>query len=317
MQHPNSPSPLTRRRWLGLAALPAAGGLLGACGTPLPLTATPPSAASTAATQRLAASAQVHGLPAYRRITDINIGYAGQWRPLINRVQPEVVDEGFRGPSQERLMPAAGVVAQAYSGAKGKKQVFWQRSKTAAAEGLAQGQSAVWFNGRASQSAGEIAAAVLVAECYGLFLLGPLWLASRQASGLAMPAEVAGTERVHGRLCDVVNVWLRPGFGHSASDRVSLLIDRDDHVTRRLRFTLEGYPGTRGAVAEVDTFEHALHFGLLLPMRSYEEVVHPIRLPAHDWFVTGLDVNRGYGVDALRGAQFSGAAAALAKPLAQ
>ena len=210
MQHPNSPSPLTRRRWLGLAALPAAGGLLGACGTPLPLTATPPSAASAAATQRLAASAQVHGLPAYRRITDINIGYAGQWRPLINRVQPEVVDEGFRGPSQERLMPAAGVVAQAYAGVKGKKQVFWQRSKSVAAEGRAQGQGAVWFNGRASQSAGELAAAALVAECYGLFLLGPLWLTSRQAAGLAVPAEVAGTERVHGRLCDVVNVWLRP-----------------------------------------------------------------------------------------------------------
>ena len=97
---------------------------------------------------------------------------------------------------------------------------------------------------------------------------------------------------------------------------MSLLIDRDDHVTRRLRFTLEGYPGTRGAVAEVDTFEHARRFGLLLPMRSYEEVVHPLRLPAHDWSVTGLDVNRGYGVGALRGAQFTGAAVAPAKSLA-
>jgi hypothetical protein len=306
---------MTRRRWLGVTALPAAGGLLGACGTPFPLATAAPTSASAAAAQRLAASADAHGLSAYRQITDINVSYGGQWRPLINRVQPEVVDEGFRGPSQERLMPAAGVVAQAYAGVKGKKQVFWQRGKTVAAEGRAQGQSAVWFNGQASEKAGELAAAALVAECYGWFLLGPLWLASRQASGQAVPAEVAGTERVHGRLCDVVNVWLRPGFGHSANDRLSLLIDRDDHVTRRLRFTLEGYPGTRGAVAEVDTFEHARRFGLLLPMRSYEEVVHPLRLPAHDWFMTGLDVNRGYGVEALRGAQFSGAAAALAKPV--
>jgi hypothetical protein len=317
MQYPSLASySITRRRWLGLAALPAAGGLLGACGTPLPLTAAAPTAASAAAAQRLADSTNAHGLAAYRQINDINIGYGGQWRPLINRVQPEVVDEGFRGPSQERLMPAAGVVAQAYAGVKGKKQVFWQRGKTLAPAGRDQGEVAVWFNGQPSQRASELAAAALVAEGYGLFLLGPLWVAGRQAAGLATPAEVAGTERVHGRLCDVVHVWMSPGLGHAATDRVSLLIDRDDHVMRRVRFTLEGYEGTRGAVAEVDCFEHARRFGLLLPMRSYEEVVHPLRLPAHDWFVTGLDVNRGYGVEALRGAQFSGAAAAVAKPLA-
>jgi hypothetical protein len=310
----NTPPSITRRRVLGLAAWPAGSALLGACGTPLPLAVNAQPRASAAAAQRLAASADAHGLAAYREITDINIGYAGQWRPLINRVQPEVVDEGFRGPSQERLMPAAGVVAQAYRGAKGSKQVFWQRGKTLAPAGRDQGEVAVWFNGQPSQRASELAAAALVAEGYGLFLLGPLWVASRQAAGIAVPAEVAGTERVHGRLCDVVNVWLNPGLGHAATDRTSLLIDRDDHVMRRVRFTLEGYEGTRGAVAEVDCF--ARRFGLLLPMRSYEEVVHPIRLPAHDWFVTGLDVNRGYGVEALRGAQFSGAAAAPAKALA-
>jgi hypothetical protein len=316
MQYPKlTSSSITRRRWLGLAALPAAGGVLGACGTPLPLSVTSPTAASAAAAQRLAASAEAHGLAAYRQINDINIGYGGQWRPLINRVQPEVVDEGFRGPSQERLMPAAGVVAQAYAGVKGKKQVFWQRGKSLAPAGRDQGEVAVWFNGQPSTKASELAAAALVAEGYGLFLLGPLWVASRQAAGRAVPSEVAGTERVHGRLCDVVHVWLSPGLGHAATDRVSLLIDRDDHVMRRVRFTLEGYEGTRGAVAEVDCFEHARRFGLLLPMRSYEEVVHPIRLPAHDWFVTGLDVNRGYGVEALRGAQFSGAAAAPARAL--
>lgn len=315
MLHTTQPLSVTRRRWLSLAALPAAGGLLGACATPLPLTTAAPSAATAAAAQRLAASADAHGLAAYRQISDINIAYGGQWRPLINRLQPEIVDEGFRGPSQERLIPAAGVVAQSYAGAKGRKQVFWQRGKSVAPNGRDQGEVAVWFNGQPSQRASELAAAALVAEGYGLFLLGPLWVASRQAAGLAVPAEVAGTERAHGRLCDVVNVWLRPGLGHAATDRVSLLIDRDDHVTRRLRFTLEGYEGTRGAVAEVDCFEHARRFGLLLPMRSYEEVVHPLRVPAHDWFVTGLDVNRGYGVEALRGAQFSGLASAPAKPL--
>lgn len=311
----NASTRISRRHWLTWAALPAVGSGLGACATPLPLTAPAPSKAQAAAAQRLAASADAHGLAAYRRITDINIGYGGQWRPLINRVQPELVDEGFRGPSQERLMPAAGVVAQAYRGDKGSKQVFWQRGTASAPASGAQGDVAVWFNGQRSERPSELAAAALVAEGYGLFLLGPLWLASRESAGLAVPSELAGTERVHGRLCDVVQVWLSPGLGRAATDRVSLWIDRDDHVMRRLRFTLEGYAGTQGAVAEVDTFEHARHFGLLLPMRSYEEVVHPIRLPAHDWFVTGLDVNRGYGINALRGPQFAGAALAAAKPL--
>ena len=50
-------------------------------------------------------------------------------------------------------------------------------------------------------------------------------------------------------------------------------------------------------------------------MRSYERIVHPIALPAHDWRITGLDVNRGYTASDLNGPAFSGAAAAPAKAL--
>ena len=80
-------------------------------------------------------------------------------------------------------------------------------------------------------------------------------------------------------------------------------------------FTLEGFAGTRGAVAEVDTFDHERRFGVVWPMRSYERVVHPIALPAHDWRITGLDVNRGYGSSELSGPEFTGSAAAPAKAL--
>ncbi|MDP3615795.1 MAG: hypothetical protein Q8R98_28475, partial [Rubrivivax sp.] len=233
--------------------------------------------------------------------------YDGRWRPLINAVQPEVVDAGYRGSSQERLLPAAGVVAQAYTGPQGRKQVFWRRGDGSAAR---PGELGLWYGGQASTDPARRSASALVAECYGLFLLGPLWLVDR-----GLPLQMAGSERVDGRLCDVVNVWMSPGLGQVASDRVSLCIGRDDGITRRLRFTLEGFAGTRGAVAEVDTFDHQRRFGVLWPMRSYEEVVHPLRLPAHDWHVTGLDVNRGYGVDALQGPDFTGAALAPAAPV--
>jgi hypothetical protein len=294
----------SRRRFLvsgSALALPALAG----CGTPLPLSVAPMP--SDAAARRLQESAAAHGLDAYRRLTDINIAYDGQWRPFIDRIQPEVVDAGFRGSSEERLMPRLGINAQAYRGASGTKQVWWRRG-----DGTPErpGEVAVWFNGQPASGSGRLTAAALVAEGYGLFLLGPLWLAER---GFA--AALDGTARVHGRLCDVVNVWMRPGLGQVALDRVAVFIDRDDAVTRRVRFTLEGYEGTRGAVAEVDTFEHRRLFGVLWPMRSYEEVVHPLRAPAHDWHVTGLDVNRGYPPEALAGPTFGAGAAAPARPL--
>jgi hypothetical protein len=289
----------TRRSFLAAAALP----WLGACGTPLPLGTQ--GASSAEATRRLAQSAQAHGLDAYRQINDINISYDGQWRPLIGRIQPEVVDAGFRISSQERLLPTQGVVAQHYTGPQGHKQVFWQRGGT---------EVGVWYNGSANNSASVTASAAMVAECYGLFLLGPLWLSTRQAEK-PMVLTMGAPERVNGRLCDVVHAWLSPGLGRAATDRVSLCIDKEDHITRRLRFTLEGYPGTQGAVAEVDVLVYEQRFGVLWPMRSYEEVVHPLRLPAHDWWLTGLDINRGHGVDALRGPQFSGSAARPAAAL--
>lgn len=296
---------VSRRAWLGALTLPW---LVGGCSTPLPLIPAPsPAPAGDGAAARLRESALAHGLDAYRALTDINVSYDGQWRPLINRIQPEIVDQGFRGSSQERLMPAAGVVAQAYTGPMGGKQVAWRRGRGTPGD---LGEVAVWFNGVRSDDAAARDAAALVAEGYGLFLLGPLWLADR---GLRM--QMAGTERVDGRTCDVVEVWLTPGLGRVAADRVALCIDRVDQRVHRMRFTLEGFTGTRGAVAEVDTFEHEARFGVVWPMRSYERVVHPLALPAHDWRITGLDVNRGYGAGDLSGPAFTGKAAAPAQAL--
>ena len=289
---------LTRRAALGLAVLP----LFAGCSTPLPLASRP--AGETAAAKRLQESAEAHGLAAYRALTDINVSYSGEWRPLINRIQPELVDAGFRGDSQERLIPMAGVVAQAYAGPLGRKQVSWSRTRKSPND---TGEVAVWFNGALSSDPAAQDTAALVAEGYALFLLGPLWLVNRD-----LPMQLAGTERVDDRLCDVVNVWLSPGLGKTATDRLALYIDRADNITRRMRFTLEGFAGTRGAVAEVDTFEHARRFGVLWPMRSYERLVHPLPLPVHDWRVTGLDVNRGYSSKDVLGPEFTGAAARAA-----
>jgi hypothetical protein len=296
--------PVSRRTALGALALPW---LASGCSTPLPLVS--PPAGDDGAAARLIESAQAHGLDVYRQLTDINVSYTGQWRPLINRIQPLVVDAGFRGSSQERIMPRAGITAQAYTGPKGSKQVVWRRGgRDGRNDDL--GDVAVWFNGVLSTSSAAQDAAALVAEVYGLFLLGPLWLVDRN-----LPTRRGQTERVDGQLCDVVEVWTRPGFGRVASDRVALCINRSNSLVRRMRFTLEGFANTQGAVAEVDTFEHERRFGVVWPLRSYERIVHPISLPAHDWHITGLDVNRGYAAKDLAGASFAGAAGAPAKPI--
>ena len=298
-------SHVSRRHVLAAGAAGSLAWLAG-CSTPLPLTS-PPGGPRGDAERLLLRSAEAHGLAAYRQLRDINVRYEGEWRPLVDRVQPVLVDKGFRGSSEERLMPHAGIVAQAYRGPAGRKQVLWRRGKGTPSE---PGQVDVWFNGDASRDAEALDASALVAEGYGLFLLGPLWLVER---GLAM--QLAGRESVGGRDCEVVEVWLRPGLGRVPLDRIALCIDRQDALTRRIRFTLEGYSGTRGAVAEVDTFDHERRFGVTWPMRSYERVIHPLPLPAHDWRIAGLDVNRGYDAGALAGAAFSGAAAAPAAAL--
>ena len=134
-----TPTSLNRRALLGAFAMPW---LVAGCSSPLPLLQAP--AGDADAGSRLRDSAQAHGLEAYRSLSDINVSYSGEWRPLVNRIQPEVVDAGFRGSSQERLMPGAGIVAQAYTGPMGRKHVVWRRGGRVPDE---MGGAAVWFNG--------------------------------------------------------------------------------------------------------------------------------------------------------------------------
>jgi hypothetical protein len=270
------------------------------CTTPLPLQEPVAALARDSADALLGQSAEAHGLVAYRELHNVNVRYEGQWRPFIDRLQPVLVDKAYRGTSEERLIPAAGMVAQAYTGSAGRKHVVWRRNPVMP---VREGEVAVWLNRTASADDAVRRAAALVADTYGLFLLGPLWLLGR-----ASDSRHAGSERVDGRSCDIVELWLRPGLGQSAADRVAVAIDSNGWM-RRVRFTLEGFAGTRGAVAQVDTFEHERRFGIVWPMQSHEDVVHPLRIAAHDWRIAGLDVNRDYDATSVTGPSFSGAAA--------
>ena len=309
MIQPNS----VRRLLLASLAVPALQG----CGTPLPMTrggVTTPEAQAL-----LAQSAAAHGLDAWSKIEDLSISYAGAWRPVVGRLQPALVDAGFRGRSEERVLPRERLTAQAHEGPEGRKQVV-RRTVVPGTRGPgARGDVRVWYNGEETRDTARRDAAALVVDGYALFLLGPLVLAQYQATDRALVMEVAAPERIvlEGRehTCDVLRVHMTPGNGLSDADQLALFIDREQHVMRRARFTLNGLESTRSAVAEVDTFEHITRHGVRWPTRFHERLLRPLALPVHDWRLTGLDINRGLKEAEVSGAVFGARAAVPAAAL--
>ena len=281
-------------------------GLLALPGCASPLSPSLDSTTSAAARDVLMASAKAHGIDALGKLRDLSISYTGEWRPVVDRLQPALVDASFRQGSQERLLLREGLVAQSHRGPGGTKQVVRRTDPPP------QGEVRVWVNDEVARDTDRRNAAALVADGYSLFLLGPMLLAGRP-----LPMALTGVEAVGGFECDVVQMRLAPGLGFSAADRIAMFIDRRERLMRRVRFTLDGLESTRGAIAEVETFDHVRLHGVRWPTRFLERLLRPLPLPVHDWRLTGLDVDRGMTASELSGPVFTGAAVAPAAPFKQ
>jgi hypothetical protein len=297
------PDRLRRRLLLTSLALPALPALQ-AC-TPL-LPDLPGDATTADAADLLAVSARAHGLAAFATFADLSVSYAGRWHGLVARLQPQLVDAGFRGGSQERLLLQDGLVAQAHTGPRGSKYVV--RDSAAGAQNPVR----VWFNGAEAHDDERLAAAALVVDGYGLFLTGPLWLADPRHDGRSRILQRGPSERItvngEAHACDVLRVKIAPGLGLAAADRLTLYIDSHAHLLRRVRFSLDGLESTRGAVAEVDAFDHLNLYGVVWPTGFYERLLRPLPLAVHRWRLTGLDVNRGLTPADVDGGSFRGKA---------
>lgn len=247
-----------------------------------------------AARELLVKSANAHGLPAFLTLQDISVSYSGEWYGLVSRIQPGLIDPGFRQGSQERIiLKGQPVVAQRHEGPQGSKQVIRTADKIS-----------VFYNGEASLDKESQAAAALVADAYRLFLTGPFYFLDNNLS-----LQMAPDEEVDGRTCQSIVAVRRPGHGLSDEDRYQLFIDGENHLLRRVRFTMEGLDSTKGAIAEVDFFDHQTIAGVTWPTRFFERLRKPIPgLPVHDWRLTGVDVNRGLSATELSGKAFSGKA---------
>jgi hypothetical protein len=246
-------------------------------------------------------SQQAHGKAAFAAIKDISVSYTGKWSYLITRIQPAITDIAFRENSEERMLLKDTLLAQNHSASGGTKTVI--RNK---------GTSSIWYNQKPHTSPEQIAASSLVIEAYQLFLY-PAFYVQRAAL-----LERAGTSVVNGRDCDVLLAVLRPGIGNSPEDRVLLSIDRQDKLVRRVWFTLEGTETTKGAVVSVAHDSFVEVGGVKWPTHFYESIVNPFPgLPAHDFSLTGIDLNRGLTVADFADGKFSERASkpALALPV--
>jgi hypothetical protein len=80
--------------------------------------------------------------------------------------------------------------------------------------------------------------------------------------------------------------------------------------------TLNGLDSTRGALVDIDMFEHRSLYGIMWPTAFHERLLRPAPLDVHEWRLTGLDINRGETREELSGAAFTGSALSPAASLA-
>ena len=73
--------------------------------------------------------------------------------------------------------------------------------------------------------------------------------------------------------------WIR----QLRSDQLALYLDRKTRLMRRVRTTLNGLDSTRGALVDIDTFEHRSMNGIMWPTAFHERLLRPAPLDVHKW----------------------------------
>jgi len=230
---------------------------------------------------------------------DINIATDGRWYALIQRIQPVVSDAGFRVTSEERFRPRDGIYAIRHSGPEGSKQVL------RTASGIS-----VRYEGGPEVEDERQRATAMTNDAFQLFHFGPSFVKHRAQSMIRLP-----DTRENGRDYRRILAELSPGFGESSSDQVVLWIDAASHRLFRVHMTLEGFETTRGAHVDTTFLAYQQAGPYLLPSRFSERVRGPLRIMAHEWHMTGIDLDRGWTEADVTGPDFSGSAARPATPL--
>ena len=225
---------------------------------------------------------------------DINLSTDGQWHTLIQRVQPVISDAGFRVTSQERYRPRDGLYAVHHHGPLGDKQVI----RTLA--GIT-----VYYNDVRETDPVKLRATALTNDAFRLFHFGPTFIKARATAISRLPDSSESAQRYYRLLAT-----LSPGFGEAKSDQVVLWINAQTHLLYRVHFTMNGFESTQGAHVETTFLAYRKLGRFTLPVQFNERVLGPIRIPAHEWHNTSMDLDRGWQPADVEGAHFTGNAAA-------
>jgi hypothetical protein len=199
----------------------------------------------------------------------IEVNYKGHWGPLVNGLQPALVDSSFRRASLERVDLTKPAISQSYRGPGGLKLVV-RDGKTIS----------VKFNGKETQDSEKRAAAAVVADAYRMFVTGPDYILKN-----GRDLKFAGEKSIGGQPCVAISAKLVPGLGFASSDDLVAYVDRNTGYIRRYQFSVNGLATTQGVVVDVtcSDFQPAGNPPLIVPRRFVEWIRRPFVLLAHPW----------------------------------
>lgn len=224
---------------------------------------------------------------------DFNVAMTGEWYSLIQRIQPLVTDADYRVSAEERYLPSKHLYVVRHRGPAGVKTV-WRKDR----------EIKVWYDGEPVDDPDVLAATAMTTDAFELFHYGPSFLA-RRATELTRLSAGRESERRYPRLLFTI----QPGFGQSGRDQVVAWIDPDSHRLFRVHITLNGFETTRNAHVDTTFSDYVEQDGYWFPTAFEERVRGPIRIDAHDWHITGRDMDRGWSVEDVQRPEFSGPAA--------
>ena len=245
------------------------------CSTPFPEREnTKISRAGGSADWLLDLSIRAHGNDPYRSAQEIGVSFEGEWGFVAKMIQPELTDPGFRISSSEVYDLLSGKVSQIHRGSSGTKEVVRTTDDVR-----------VKRNGALDRGVASRETAALVADAYRMFLTSPSYLRHRDVRISRMSDAQIGGVRYHR-----IRATLEPGFGFSEKDELIYWIDSKSYLLRRVSFTIEGFALTRGSHITVDFLEYIERSGTLYPSKFEERVLAPVKILAHEWVVTDLEV---------------------------
>lgn len=210
----------------------------------------PGGAGSPSARERLRASAEAQGLVAWRQLHGLVADLEGHWPGLAPANHPAAAWRLHWWPGERQLQLHEVGPAGA---ADPPGRLRWVRTLGGGGPAGLRG----WAGGQPVTEAAPLAAAARAADLLALLLGGAMALHdSGDAVHWGPPQDIGG------RRCDQLMLVLRPGLGFAAADRLSLFVDREQALARRLRVPLDA---ADTAPAEIDLVDPFRQQGLWWP----------------------------------------------------